>query len=95
MDFAELLTATKSTGHLVFDPRCLCRDEPFVRLERTKGMIHLQLRDDAYCVVEALGKFCVNSTRINPEQTAPPKVGWTPIGKATSGARRRRCAGAS
>src|SRR5437016_4171588 len=98
MDLADLLPGANSTTHLVLDPRCFCGDKPFARLDRTKGQIHFQLRDVAHRVVEALGKFFVNSTRINPEHSAPPefsKAGWTPMGKATIGARRRRCAGAS
>jgi hypothetical protein len=98
VDFAGLLPGANSTTHLVFDPRCFCGDEPFARLDGTKGLIHFQLRDIAYRVVEVLGKFCVNSTRINPEQSAPlefSKAGWTPIWKASIGARRRRCGGAS
>jgi hypothetical protein len=35
-------------------------------------MIHFQLLDVAYRVVQALRKFCINSTRIHPEHTAPP-----------------------
>jgi hypothetical protein len=98
VDLARLLSAANSTTHLVLDPRCFCSDVSFVCLDRTQSQIHLQLRDVAHRVVEALGKFCVNLTRINPEQSAPREfsnAGWTPITKATIGAHRRRCAGAS
>jgi hypothetical protein len=73
VDFPDLLTAAKLTAHLVFDPRCLCGDKPFACLDRTNGLIHFQLRNVAYRVVEALRKSCINSTRINPEHTAPPE----------------------
>ena len=99
VDFAELLTATKSTGHLVFDPRCLCGDKPLARLYRTEGMIVFQSRDMAYRSVKALRKSCINSTSIYPEHSAPPVVFTTYIrtsfGKATIGLRWRRCAEAS
>jgi hypothetical protein len=39
VEFAKLLTAAKLTGHLVFDPRCLCGDKFFARLYGTDGMI--------------------------------------------------------
>jgi hypothetical protein len=98
VDFPDLLTAAKLTTHFVFDPRCLCGDKFLACLDRTSGMIHFQLLDVAYRVVQALRKFCINSTRINSEHTAPPefsKPRWTPIGKTTIGGRRRRCAEAS
>jgi hypothetical protein len=98
VDLAGLLPGANSTTHLVLDPRRFCGDEPFARLDRTQGPIHFQLRDVAHRVVEALGKYCVNLTRIDPEQSAPPELntaGWTPMGKASIGARWCRCAGAS
>jgi hypothetical protein len=54
VDSAELLTATKSTGHLVFDPRCLCGNKPLASFYRTEGMILFQLRDTDYRIVQAL-----------------------------------------
>jgi len=98
VDLAGLLPGANSTTHLVLDPRYFCGDVLFARLERRNGRIHFQLHDDAYRVVEALGKFRVNATRIDPEQYAPPefsKAGSTPIREASIGARRCRCAGAS
>jgi hypothetical protein len=99
VDFAEMLTATKSTGHLVFDPRCLCGDKPLACLYRTEGVILFQSRDIDHRIVKALRKFCINSTSIYPEHSAPPEFfqTWmgTSIGKATIGVRRRRCVEAS
>lgn len=97
VDLAGLLAGADSTTHLVLDPRCFCSDVPFARLDRTKGQIHFQLRDVAHRIVESLGKFCVNLTRINSEQSVPLKfssAGLPPIREATIGARGRRCAGA-
>jgi hypothetical protein len=71
VDSVELLTATKSTGHLVFDPRCLCGDKPLACLYRTEGVILFQSRDIDHRIVKALRKFCVNPTGIYPEQSAP------------------------
>ncbi len=79
VDFAELLTAKKSTGHLMFDPRCLCGDKPLARLYRTEGMILFQSRDMTYRIVKALRKSCINSTSIYPERSSPPeffRTGW-------------------
>ena len=80
MDSAELLTATKLTGYLVFDPRRFCGDKPLARLYRTEGMILFQSRDTDYCIVQTLCKFCVNSTRIYLEHAAPPEGHETEIG---------------
>jgi len=89
VDSAELLTATKSTGHLVFDPRCLCGDKPLACLYRTEGMILFQTRDIDHRIVKALRKFCINSTSIYPEHSAPPEFFQTWMGdihgKATIG----------
>lgn len=68
VDFADLLPGAKLTADLVFDPRSFCGDETFARLDRAKRLIHLQLHQISSRDVEALGKFCVNSTRIDPEQ---------------------------
>jgi hypothetical protein len=99
VDSAELLTATKSTGHLVFNPRCLCGDKPFACLYRAEDMILFQPRDIVYRIVQALRKSCINSTSIYPEHSAPPEFFKLCIGisieKATIGVRRRRCAEAS
>jgi len=54
VDSAELLAATKSTGHLVFDPRCLCGDKPLACFYRTEGMILFQALDIDYRLVKAL-----------------------------------------
>jgi hypothetical protein len=74
VEFAELLTATKPTRHLVFDPRCLCGDKPLACLYRTEGMILFQSRDIDQRVVKALRKFCINSTSTSPEHSAPSEV---------------------
>jgi hypothetical protein len=74
VDSAKLLTATKSTGHLVFNPRCLCGDKPFACLYRAEGMILFQPRDIVYRIVQALRKSCINSTSIYPEDAAPSRV---------------------
>ena len=99
VDFTELLTATKSTVHLVFDPRCLCGDKPLARLYRTESMLLFESRDMAYRIVKALRKFCINSTRIYLEHAAPPKGPQTQMGQsikeASIGVRRCRCAEAS
>jgi hypothetical protein len=99
VDSAELLAATKSTGHLVFDPRCLCGDKPLAYFYRTEGMILFQALDIDYRLVKALRKFCINSTNIYPEHPASSrtfKAGWeTSIGEASIGVRGRRCAEAS
>jgi len=98
VDFADLMSRAMSAAHFVLDPCRFCGDVSFARLERRNGRSQFQLRDDAYRVVEALGEFCVNTTRSNPEHTASPefrKVGWTPNVEAISGAGRSRCAGAS
>jgi hypothetical protein len=88
VDFTELLTATKSTVHLVFDPRCLCGDKPLARLYRTEGMILFQSRDMAYRIVKAPRKSCINSTTTYPEQFSPPeffRTGWGhPTGRLPS-----------
>ena len=89
VDFTELLTATKSTVHLVFDPRCLCGDKPLARLYRTEGMILFQSRDSDHRIVKALRKFCINSTSIYPEHPAPPEYfsnldGGHPLGRLPS-----------
>lgn len=73
MDSAELLAATKSTGHLVFDPRCLCGDKPLACFYRTEGMILFQTLDIDYRLVKALRKSCINSTNVYPEHPAPPE----------------------
>jgi hypothetical protein len=74
VDFAELLTATKSTAHLMFDPRCLCGDKPLARLYRTEGMIVFQSRDMANRSVKAPRKSCINSTSIYPEHSSPSEI---------------------
>jgi hypothetical protein len=74
VDSAELLAATKSTGHLVFDPRCLCGDKPLACFYRTEGMILLQALDFDYRLVKTLRKFCINSTNIDPEHPVPPEL---------------------
>ena len=89
MDSAELLAATKSTGHLVFDPRCLCGDKPLACLYRTKGMILFQALDIDYRLVKALSEFCINSTSICPEHPAPLEFfqnldGRHPLGRLAS-----------
>jgi len=87
VDFAELLTATKSTGHLVFDPRGLCGDKSLACLYRTEGMILFQSRDMAYRIVKALRKSCINSTSIYPEHSSPKffRTGWGhPLGRLPS-----------
>ena len=66
VDSAELLTATKSTGQLVFDPRCLCGDKSLACFYWTEGMILFQSRDIDHRIVKALRKFCIDSTRIYP-----------------------------
>jgi hypothetical protein len=62
-------------------------------------MILFQSRDTDYCIVKAPRKFCINSTSIYPEHSAPPEFfqTWmgTSIAKATIGVGRRRCAEAS
>jgi hypothetical protein len=100
VDSAELLAATKSTGHLVSDPRCLCGDKPLACLYRTAGMILFQPRDIDNRIVKALRKLGINSTSIYPEHPAPheffQKPGWeTSIGKATIVVCWCRCAEAS
>jgi hypothetical protein len=70
VDFAELLAATKSTGHLVFDPRCLCGDKLLACLYWTKSMILFQSREFDHRLVKALSKFCINSTSIYSEHPA-------------------------
>jgi hypothetical protein len=67
VDSAELLAATKSAGHLVFDPRCLCGDELLACLYWTKSMILFQSREFDHRLVKAPGKVCINSTSIYPE----------------------------
>ena len=87
VDFADLMSRAMSTAHLVLDPCCFCGDVLFARLKRRNGRSQFQLRDNAYRVVEALGEFCVNATRSNPEHAAPPefrKVGWTPNVKVSA-----------
>jgi hypothetical protein len=74
VDSAELLTATKPTRYLVFDPRCLCGDKPLACLYRTEGMILFQSRDIDHRLVKALRKFCINSTSTSPEHSAPSEV---------------------
>ena len=39
VNYPELLTAAKLTGHLVFDPRSLCGEKLIACLYRTEGMI--------------------------------------------------------
>jgi hypothetical protein len=73
VDSAELLTATKATGGLMFDPRCLGGDKPLACLYRTVSMFLFQSRDFDHCLVKALRKFCINSTSIYPEHPAPPE----------------------
>jgi hypothetical protein len=74
VDPAQLLTATKLTGHFVFDPGCLGGAKSFARLDRTAGLVHFQLRDGEYSVIKAPRKFCINSTGIDPKHAAPPIV---------------------
>jgi hypothetical protein len=66
VDSAELLAATKSTGHLVFDPRCLCGDELLACFYWTKSMILFQSREFDHRLIKAPGKVCINSTSIYP-----------------------------
>jgi hypothetical protein len=100
VDSAELLTATKPTRHLVFDPRCLCGDKPLACLYRTEGVILFQPRDIDHRLVKALRKFCINSTRMYPQAfwLHPKSLQTcirTSIGKATIGVLGRRCVEAS
>ena len=39
VNYAELLTAAKLTGHFVFDPRSLCGEKLIARLYRAEGVI--------------------------------------------------------
>jgi hypothetical protein len=100
VDSAELLAATEATSDFVFDPRCLGDGKPIACLYRTASMILFEARDFDHRIVQALRKFCINSTNTFPEHPAPLRVlskpGWeASIGKATIGAGRRRCAEAS
>ena len=82
MNYPKLLTATKLTGYLVFDPSHFCGDKPLARLYRTAGMIFFQSRDIDHRIVQTLGKFCVNPARICLEHAVPPeglKPGWGDI----------------
>jgi hypothetical protein len=72
VDSAELLTATESTGHLVFDPRCLCGDKLLACLYRTASMILFESREFDHRLVKALSKFCINSTSSYPQHPASP-----------------------
>jgi hypothetical protein len=72
VDSAELLAATKSTGHLVLDPRRLCGDKLLACLYRTTSMILFQSREFDHRLVKALSKFCINSTSSYPEHPASP-----------------------
>jgi hypothetical protein len=54
VDSSELLTATKRTRHLVFDPRGLRGDKPLAYFYRTEGMILFQSRDIDRGIVKAL-----------------------------------------
>ena len=73
VDSAELLAATKATGHLVFDPCCLCGDKLLACLYRTTSMILFQSREFDHRLVKALSKFCINSTSRYPEHPALPR----------------------
>jgi hypothetical protein len=99
VDYAELLTATEATSDLVFDPRCLGGDKPLACFYRTTSVILFQTREFDHCLVQALSKFCINSTSLYPEHLAPSELfnTWmgTSIGKASIGAGWRRCAEAS
>jgi hypothetical protein len=67
----QLLTAAKLTGHFVVDPRCLSDAKSFACLYRAEGLVHFQLRDGDYRVIEAARKFCINSTDIYSKHAAP------------------------
>jgi len=56
---AELLTATKSTGRFMFNPRRFCSGKPFVRLYRAESLIVFYSRDVKYRVFQVLRKFCI------------------------------------
>ena len=71
VDKAQLLTAAKLTGRLVFDPRCLCGDKSFTCLQRTEGLVRFQLFDIECCYVESPRKLCIDSARICQEHAAP------------------------
>jgi hypothetical protein len=93
VDSAELLTATKPTRHLVFDPRCLCGDKPLACLYRTEGMILFQPRDIDHRLVKALRKFCINSTRMYPKQSGYSRSRYKPAFGHLSGRLPSACAG--
>jgi hypothetical protein len=74
VDYAELLTATEATSDLVFDPRCLGGDKPLACFYRTARVILFETLEFDHCLVQALSKFCINSTSLYPEHPAPPEL---------------------
>jgi hypothetical protein len=57
---AELLTATKSTGRFMFNPRRLCSGKPFARLLRAESLIVLYSRNVEYRVFKVLRQFRID-----------------------------------
>jgi hypothetical protein len=60
VEAAKFLPATKSTNHLMFNPRSLSSGKPFVRLHRTERLIVLYFRNVEYGVFKVLRQFCID-----------------------------------